>query len=50
MIYQNCFPAKTHKEVIWFDVSMQKPFRMHVLYSCDLQFSEQKQLNVYQFC
>lgn len=32
-----CFPAQTHQEVVWFDVSMQKPFGMNKFYSCDLR-------------
>ena len=38
--YHICFPAQTHEEVIWFNVSMQKSFSMHILYSRNLQFSE----------
>lgn len=38
--YHICFPAKTHEEVIWFNVSMQKSFSMHILYSRNLHFSE----------
>lgn len=36
-LYLICFPAKSHQEVIWFDVSMQKPFRMYIFYSHNLQ-------------
>lgn len=35
--YLICFPAQTHQEVVWFDVSMQKPFGMNKFYSCDLE-------------